>query len=326
MKLLLLFVLLEVNFYFKKEPMMIILLILQSNFKQLVSADFMVESPRFKTQSAMIVAFKECNETYSNVFFDLIARKWHVYKYPTCLHTEKEVLSFCQRIYPKLNVVNVYQLEAVIRFNLYNCVISNSDERSCLSTPPMIKLVKPYKCLHGDFKEAKLSIPTGCQIEHLISKNECKSDDHWRLLSNEKCNAIGFNLNSSSLLQWCDAFTGGISTFSGIEFVCCPPSHSYFPTTKLTTSATSRSSTKKLSTDLSYISEEEDDEEEDIDDENDEYQDDSSIDSSEVDKHFETLKSKAKENEGAKSSSTQSNKVSYCCALKIHFDERNKSK
>jgi hypothetical protein len=68
---------------------------------------------------------------------------------------------------------------------------------------------------------------------------------------------------------------------------------------------------KKLTTDLNYLSEEEDSEEEDIDDENDEYQEDSSNDSSDVDKAFETLKAKAKGNDAVKSSSTQSNKVTF---------------
>jgi hypothetical protein len=274
-------------------------------------ASFLVESPRFKAQSAMIVAFKECNETYSNVYFDLLTRKWHVYKYPTCLSTQKDVLSFCQRIYPKLNVVNVYQLETVTRFNLYSCpaaTTTGSDTRACLTTPPVIKLTKPYKCLHGDFKEAKLSIPLNCQIQHLFGQNECKSDAHWRLLSNEKCKASGFNLNSSNLLQWCDASTGGISSFAGIEFVCCPPSHSYFPTTRRTTVLTTRKST----TDLNFPTEEDEDEEEDIDDENDEYHDDAggSDGLNGDEKNINTLLNPKASSE-EKPTSTQSNKVNF---------------
>ena len=226
-----------------------------------------MDSPHFKPQSAMAIAFKECNENYSNVYFDLMTRKWSVYKYPTCLSGKKDVLSFCQRIYPKLNIVNVYQLETVVKFNVHECI--NVRDRACKNTSPAIKYSKPYRCLHGDFKEAKLNIPPNCQIQHLFSQNECKSDEHWRILSNEKCKSLGYNLNSSNLLQWCDAFTGGISSFSGIEFVCCQSTNVYIPTktTKRVMIDNNAVEEKSESTEDVYTAEEED-----IDDENDEYQ------------------------------------------------------
>lgn len=216
-----------------------------------------LDSVRFKPQSAMVVAFTSCqNESNANIFyFDLVARKWSPYKYSTCLSTPKDVLSFCQRIYPKLSVMNIYQMESVLKFNAK--VIESGHEET--------KYGRPYKCLHGQFKEAKLAIPSRCQIQHLFSQTDCKSDEHWRLLSNEKCKSLGYYLNSSNLLQWCDAFSSGISSFSGIEFVCCPT----LTSSKTKTDKKNNKEAKFMEEDGTETST---DEEEDIDDENDYYQ------------------------------------------------------
>jgi cobalamin biosynthesis protein CobT len=63
----------------------------------------------------------------------------------------------------------------------------------------------------------------------------------------------------SALLQWCDAFTHGISSFKGIEFVCCPRS------------TDTRSRTNKEDGDIDYDDDDDDENQEEY-----EYEDESS--------------------------------------------------
>ena len=155
-----------------------------------------------------------------------------------CFNTESDLLDLCKVAYPNLKVVNVMRLDEPVKFTIYGCKIGQSDSSSSSSSSKIIrtdepeklkdcsklkmKRVQPYKCLHGEFQSSELYIPPRCQFQHLFSNDGCQTQDHWSLLSNEKCKSSGSILNSSILLQWCDGATNGISTFSGIEFVCCP--------------------------------------------------------------------------------------------------------
>lgn len=168
-----------------------------------------------------------------------------------CLNTDKDVLAFCQRAYPQLNVVNIHKMERTIKFVVYQCDpqrlnklnLTRKNVRTDLfktACPKYdVEYAKSYRCLYGKFKPTQLEVPQSCQFQHLESDNECKTDEHWRQLSHEKCKSSDSVLNSSFLLEWCDAFAGGISTFRGIEFVCCPKSRIVIPPTQSSSSSTS---------------------------------------------------------------------------------------
>jgi len=83
--------------------------------------------------------------------------------------------------------------------------------------------VRPFKCLHGNYKSRELYIPSKCEFAHLYSNDGCQTQDHWTLLASQKCESGSLSLNSSKLLKWCDA----PGTFEGVEFVCCPKKYDF---------------------------------------------------------------------------------------------------
>ncbi|CAF0927679.1 unnamed protein product [Brachionus calyciflorus] len=150
-------------------------------------------------------------------YYDKDSAKW-VYTQTQCLKTQMDILSYCQRVYPKLNVINILRVQEniQIKYCLNDCKNSENKEINA----------NLYKCLYGAYKSTQqLYIPPNCQFQHSLSVNECKSIEIWKHLADNKCKLINNEFvltNSSVMLQWCDAFKGGISTFNGIEFVCCP--------------------------------------------------------------------------------------------------------
>jgi hypothetical protein len=181
------------------------------------------------------VAVLDCSKKYPNVYFDLERREWVVHSADSkCFSSEKELLDLCRLVYPKHNIMNIMKADDPVKFTIYGCTNGGDTQNSVLTLEENDKLkncsklktksVFPYKCLHGDFQSTELFIPPKCQFQHLYSNDACQSQDHWNLLSIEKCKSTNTILNTSMLLQWCDAAASGISTFSGIEFVCCPES------------------------------------------------------------------------------------------------------
>ena len=71
------------------------------------------------------------------------------------------------------------------------------------------------------FAPSKLFVPKNCAFQHLYEPTECQSDEQWMQLVNGECKRTRSYLHDFNFLQWCDAFTGGLSSFSGVEFVCC---------------------------------------------------------------------------------------------------------
>ena len=200
----------------------IFILVLISTVVLNVKSDYLIEST-FKPNGPQIVAL-DCFKPYSNIYFDIDKRSWNTVKYSKCSTTEKDILSLCQRVYPDLNVVNIIHYKSVINFKVWECNNDklNQNAISCLNYTEYT--AQPYECLYGQFRSTELYIPKNCHFQHLFSNDGCKSYDHLYLLSKGKCKSLGLELNSSMLLQWCDAFKNGIGSFKGIEFTCCPDS------------------------------------------------------------------------------------------------------
>lgn len=207
------------------------------------------------------VALFNCSQSKSIfpslTYFNMETKKW-LTSTASCLNTDLDAMSFCQRTYPKLNVINILKVTDLIKFKVKYCLRTSNEK--CLIKYEYSE--KSFKCLYGTYKSTdQLNIPKNCLFQHLYTKNECKSNHMWELLS-KKCNSItattnvgNFYLNSSVLLQWCDVFKSGISTFNGIEFVCCP----------MQTSSSS-STIKQVMTGKTIIDKEKLNEDEDIDD------------------------------------------------------------
>jgi hypothetical protein len=149
-------------------------------------------------------------------------------------------------------VINIVENEQSNRFTVFECSYEpdTSNKRTNCSALSST-LAKTYKCLYGEYKSAQIQIPPLCQFQNLYSPNDaCQNNNYWRAKAKEKCKSLDSYLNVSALLEWCDAFTHGISSFKGIEFVCCPRSTDI------------RSRTNKEDGDIDYDDDDDDNQEE----------------------------------------------------------------
>lgn len=177
------------------------------------------------------VAVLDCNQKHPNVYFDVLKKEWMVHGADTkCYKKNNELLNLCRMVYPGLSVTNVMKMKTKVKFTVYSCSLNNNFEAKVLSLEKtqgcskiLIKNVTPYKCLYGNYQADNLYIPPTCEFQHLISNDGCQTQIHLNLLATEKCKMSKYTLNSSLLLKWCE----GVSTFTGIEFVCCPKNYDF---------------------------------------------------------------------------------------------------
>lgn len=157
----------------------------------------------------------DCSNEIKSLYFDIELKKWQFSSADSCLRSLKDILFYCQRVYPQINVINIQLISEETKFRI-------CDLRKCSA---YFKRGTLYRCLHGVFKsKEQLKVPQECKFQHLINKNECQNTQMLKKLANQKCQSIDdiYYMTNYSMIQWCDAFKDGIETFTGIEFVCCP--------------------------------------------------------------------------------------------------------
>lgn len=81
------------------------------------------------------------------------------------------------------------------------------------------EVVQPFRCLYMSSKREEINLPsTDCSVNSIIGSGECLRPEKWQQLASIECANKSLNLNNSIMtLDWC-----GLSSFRGIEFVCCP--------------------------------------------------------------------------------------------------------
>jgi len=134
-----------------------------------------------------------------------------------CLSSNNDILEYCQKIYPSLQVNNILQktedttIQNWCKKGHSHCSHSGS------------RTVRPFKCLAGAFQSEALLVPDRCVFDHLHedAEAECKDLGEWNITAIGKCQERGMRIKSFAPLMPCD-----INIFGGVEFVCCPlPPH-----------------------------------------------------------------------------------------------------
>jgi len=128
-----------------------------------------------------------------------------------CDKENKEVVvSYCKKVYPTLNVINIVEVNEPVLFNNW----CEPGQTECTTLGQVV----PYKCLLQEYEADALMVPNGCHFDHLHDENLCLSHDQWKLKAQAKCSQ-GSNkkLNDYGILLSC-----GTDVFTGVEFVCCP--------------------------------------------------------------------------------------------------------
>jgi hypothetical protein len=128
-----------------------------------------------------------------------------------CVDDVEDVLDYCRKIFPNLDVRNVVENSQEHVINSW-CMIG---EANCDRT----FTVRPYRCLIGPFQSDALLVPAGCVFDHAHQSHVCKSYSEWNATAVQLCNMQNRAAHSFAVLQPCE---GTVSQFDGVEFVCCP--------------------------------------------------------------------------------------------------------
>ncbi|XP_043204902.1 amyloid-beta-like protein [Amphibalanus amphitrite] len=163
--------------------------------------------PRSEPQVAMV-----CDQPdhYHNQYMDSAGR-WvsDLDNKDGCLKNKEEILEYCKRVYPKLEITNI--VESTHSFMVDDWCKLGHDK--CQES----YLVKPYRCLEGKFQSDALLVPEPCQFDHIHNSSWCWDFDRWNQTADKACRDRGMALRSFAMLLPC-----GTDIFTGVEFVCCP--------------------------------------------------------------------------------------------------------
>lgn len=204
---------------------------------------------------------------YRNMYMDRNER-WvaDTDQHAQCLKGKLDILKYCRRVYPNLDVTNIVESTHFYQVSEW---CKPSGDAACKWT----FTVKPYRCVVGEFESEALLVPQGCRFGHVDDRSVCEDFDHWNATAHTECgkkikNTEKWRLRSFAMLEPC-----GLDMFSGVEFVCCPPSGGI--ETDLHVKVKVESEPKKKTTISTADEEDEDDDEESYDDDDEDDSEDS---------------------------------------------------
>ncbi|RWS28397.1 beta-amyloid-like protein, partial [Leptotrombidium deliense] len=116
-------------------------------------------------------------------------------------------------VYPKKDIRNIVESNKYFKIENW-CKVG---QKKCRAK----HWVKPYRCLEGPFQSDALLVPEHCLFDHIHNQSICQASDYWNRTATFSCDTRVMKLQSYAMLLPC-----GVGVFSGVEFVCCPPSQS----------------------------------------------------------------------------------------------------
>jgi len=126
-----------------------------------------------------------------------------------CLKDPVEILNYCKKVFPTLDVRNVVEgSQKVTIDNWCDFGTTKCDKQF---------VVTPYRCLVGPFQSDALLVPEHCVFDHVHNSKLCTSFAEWNKTAHQACTDRSMVQQSFAMLQPC-----GIDKFNGVEFVCCP--------------------------------------------------------------------------------------------------------
>ncbi|KAF7242315.1 Amyloid-like protein 2 [Varanus komodoensis] len=128
----------------------------------------------------------------------------------TCFRTPEEIRSYCQEVYPELQITNAVEGTQPVTIDNW-----------CKKGRPRCKghqhIVVPYQCLVGEFVSEALLVPDKCKFLHHEKMDSCETYLYWHSVAKEACSGEDLELHSYGMLLPC-----GADRFRGVEYVCCP--------------------------------------------------------------------------------------------------------
>lgn len=202
---------------------------------------------------------------YRNRFRNQETGNWATDKdvHATCLKGKLDILKYCRKVYPKLQITNIVESEKMSTIDDW---CKETDGKPCKWS----FLSKSYRCLVGEFESEALLVPQGCHFGHVDDPTKCKDFDYWNKTATLECaKRLGdLHVESFSILEPC-----GLDMFSGVEYVCCPrhatTKEELHVQVKLESSGSDKKSQQAETPGKSVASANDDDEADDEDDEDD---------------------------------------------------------
>ncbi|XP_078063878.1 amyloid-beta A4 protein-like, partial [Mustelus asterias] len=147
-----------------------------------------------------------------NMFMDIQSGKWEPDPSGTqsCLGTKDEILTYCTKVYPELQVTGVMESGQPVKIENW----CKKGKRRCSGH---IHIVVPFRCLVGEFVSDALLVPDRCKFLHQEKMDICESHIYWHRVAKEACTAETLDLHSYGMLVPCR-----VDRFRGVEYVCCP--------------------------------------------------------------------------------------------------------
>uniref|UniRef100_A0A0N5ABF1 A4_EXTRA domain-containing protein n=1 Tax=Syphacia muris TaxID=451379 RepID=A0A0N5ABF1_9BILA len=160
-----------------------------------------------------LVAF-QCG--YRNQFIDSDGN-WisDQYRYATCMKGKLDILKYCKRAYPALQITNIVEYSHEVKINGW-CKEEGSPCKWQFT-------VRPYQCIVGEFHSEALQVPPGCKFGHVSDTQSCKAYKDWETEASVQCglkqslDGGKMTVRSFAILEPC-----GLDLFTGVEYVCCP--------------------------------------------------------------------------------------------------------
>ncbi|XP_052691154.1 amyloid-beta precursor-like protein isoform X1 [Crassostrea angulata] len=121
-----------------------------------------------------------------------------------CLHDEKQILQYCQKLYPNMTITNIVEDH---KLTIQDWPDSHGHKHG--------HTVQPFRCVVGPFESDALLVPQHCHFYH--EHNQCDTYKKWGDWATADCQAKDMRIDSFSMLLDCD-----IDRFAGVEYVCCP--------------------------------------------------------------------------------------------------------
>uniref|UniRef100_A0A0K0E4K2 A4_EXTRA domain-containing protein n=1 Tax=Strongyloides stercoralis TaxID=6248 RepID=A0A0K0E4K2_STRER len=135
-------------------------------------------------------------------------------KFATCLTGKLDILKYCRKVYPNLNITNIVEYSHEEKIDRW----CDEDATTCKYS----HTVRPYRCIDGEFVAQALQVPNGCTFGHISSRSMCNDYSQLNNKAFAECSKMNDSgrpmvLRSFSVLQPC-----AIDLFRGVEYVCCP--------------------------------------------------------------------------------------------------------
>uniref|UniRef100_A0A9J2PAN7 A4_EXTRA domain-containing protein n=1 Tax=Ascaris lumbricoides TaxID=6252 RepID=A0A9J2PAN7_ASCLU len=135
-----------------------------------------------------------------------------VNRYATCQSGKLDILKYCRKAYPKLDITNIVEYSHETKIASW----CREEGKPCKWT----HTVRPYQCIGkvGEFHSEALQVPHGCRFGHVNDRQSCNDYSHWKDEAQTKLtNEVVLNRHG---LVTCDLLVGSEVWMGHVNQLC----------------------------------------------------------------------------------------------------------